>query len=75
MLDGLYQSAIVFFIPYVIWTVGMPVSHDGRGIDSLADFGTTYEAISESTYVWADPTYYISGLLWLPSYAQMPLLG
>jgi phospholipid-translocating ATPase len=41
MLDGLYQSVIVFFIPYVIWTIGVPVSSTGRGVDSLADFGTT----------------------------------
>lgn len=41
MLDGLYQSAIVFFIPYVIWSVGLPVAPNGKEVDSLADFGTT----------------------------------
>jgi phospholipid-translocating ATPase len=41
MLDGLYQSAIVFFIPYLIWSIGLPVSAAGRGVDSLGDFGTT----------------------------------
>lgn len=41
MGDGLYQSAVVFFIPYLAWTLGAPNSWNGRGVDSLADFGTT----------------------------------
>ncbi|KAK7023178.1 P-type phospholipid transporter [Favolaschia claudopus] len=41
MFDGLYQSAVVFFIPYLVWTFGLAVSWNGKGIDSLADFGTT----------------------------------
>ena len=41
MADGLYQSLIVFWVPYFAWTLGLAVSHNGRGIDSLADFGTT----------------------------------
>jgi phospholipid-translocating ATPase len=41
MLDGLYQSAVVFFIPYLVWVFGLAVSWNGKGIDSLADFGTT----------------------------------
>ncbi len=41
MGDGLYQSGVVFFIPFVVWTVGVPVSWNGRSIESLADFGTT----------------------------------
>jgi phospholipid-translocating ATPase len=41
MFDGLYQSAVVFFIPYFVWTNPPAVSWSGKGIDSLADFGTT----------------------------------
>lgn len=41
MSDGLYQSAVVFFVPYLVWTLGLPASWDGKGIESLADFGTT----------------------------------
>jgi phospholipid-translocating ATPase len=41
MLDGLYQSVVVFFIPFLVWTVGLAVSWNGKTIDSLADFGTT----------------------------------
>ncbi|KLO12310.1 phospholipid-translocating P-type ATPase [Schizopora paradoxa] len=41
MFDGLYQSVIVFFIPYLVWTLGPAVSWDGKAMDSLADFGTT----------------------------------
>ncbi|KDQ08052.1 hypothetical protein BOTBODRAFT_586296 [Botryobasidium botryosum FD-172 SS1] len=41
MFDGLYQSAIVYFIPYLVWTLSIPISSNGRAIESLADFGTT----------------------------------
>ena len=42
MLDGLYQSAVVYFIPYCVWTLGnVSVSWNGRGLESLSDFGTT----------------------------------
>lgn len=41
MSDGLYQSAVVFFIPYLVWTLGLAISWNGKGIDSTADFGTT----------------------------------
>lgn len=54
MADGLYQSVIVFFIPYLVWTVGSPNSWNGRGINSLADFGTTVAVaaiFSANTYV------------------------
>lgn len=54
MGDGLYQSAVVFFIPFLVWTLGSPVSWNGKGIDSLADFGTTVAVaaiFSANTYV------------------------
>jgi magnesium-transporting ATPase (P-type) len=54
MLDGLYQSAVVFFIPYLVWHIGLAVSYNGKGIDSLADFGTTVAVaaiFSANTYV------------------------
>jgi len=41
MLEDLYQSPVVFFMPYLVWHLGLAVSYNGRGIDSLADFGTT----------------------------------
>ncbi|KZT71083.1 phospholipid-translocating P-type ATPase [Daedalea quercina L-15889] len=42
MLDGLYQSVIVFFIPYLVWTLGLPASwDDGRTFESQSDLGTT----------------------------------
>ena len=54
MLDGLYQSAVVFFIPYFIWTLGPAISWNGKVIDSLSDFGTTVSVaaiICANTYV------------------------
>ncbi|KAI0684455.1 phospholipid-translocating P-type ATPase [Cytidiella melzeri] len=53
MLDGLYQSAVVFFIPYFVWTLGPAASADGRAIDSLSDFGTTVSVAA----IWAANTY------------------
>lgn len=41
MSDGLYQSAVIFFLPYLVWSLGLTVSWNGKGIDSLSDFGTT----------------------------------
>ncbi len=41
MIDGLYQSVVVFFIPYFVWVLGPAVSWNGKAMDSLADFGTT----------------------------------
>jgi phospholipid-translocating ATPase len=54
MADGLYQSAVVFFIPYLAWTLGNVVSWNGKTIESLADFGTTVSVaaiFSANTYV------------------------
>ena len=54
MTDGLYQSAVVFFMPYLVWSAGLPISWTGRGIDSLSDFGTTVAVaaiVAANTYV------------------------
>ena len=41
MLDGLYQSVVIFYVPYLVWTAGSAISSDGRTVESLSDFGTT----------------------------------
>jgi magnesium-transporting ATPase (P-type) len=54
MLDGLYQSAVVFYVPYLAWTVGSAISWNGRTIESLSDFGTTVAAaaiVTANSYV------------------------
>ena len=54
MGDGLYQSAVVFFIPYLVWTLGIAVSWNGKSIESLSDFGTTASVaaiLAANTYV------------------------
>ena len=54
MVDGLYQSAVVFFVPYLVWTYGSPVSWTGRTIESISDFGTTVAVsaiFAANTYV------------------------
>jgi phospholipid-translocating ATPase len=53
MADGLYQSAVVFFIPYVAWSLGNVVSWNGKTIESLSDFGTTVSVAA----IWSANTY------------------
>ncbi|KII85635.1 hypothetical protein PLICRDRAFT_115926 [Plicaturopsis crispa FD-325 SS-3] len=67
MLDGFYQSGVVFFIPYCAWTLGLAVSWNGKGIDSLADFGTTVAVaaiFAANTYVGIN-THYWTFITWI----------
>ncbi|KAJ7779112.1 phospholipid-transporting ATPase 1 [Mycena metata] len=67
MLDGLYQSGVVFFIPYLVWMFGLAVSWNGKGIDSLADFGTTVAVaaiMSANLYVGLNTNYW-TVLTWI----------
>ncbi|KAF9033703.1 phospholipid-translocating P-type ATPase [Hymenopellis radicata] len=67
MGDGLYQSAVVFFMPYMIWIFGLPVSWTGKTIDSLADFGTTVAVaaiLAANTYVGIN-THYWTIMTWI----------
>jgi phospholipid-translocating ATPase len=57
MADGFYQSAVVFFLPWAVWTVALPASYSGRTLESLADFGTTVSVaaiFAANTYVGID---------------------
>lgn len=54
MLDGLYQSVVVFYIPYFAWTLGPALSWNGKSVEALADFGTTVSVaaiFAANTYV------------------------
>ncbi|KAG2740303.1 hypothetical protein P692DRAFT_20318274 [Suillus brevipes Sb2] len=67
MLDGLYQSAVVFFIPYLVWQLGLAVASNGKDIDSLADFGTTVAVaaiFAANTYVGMN-THYWTPITWV----------
>ncbi|CCM05301.1 uncharacterized protein FIBRA_07515 [Fibroporia radiculosa] len=61
MLDGLYQSIVIFYIPYFVWTLGVAASWNGRAIDSLSDFGTTVAVaaiFAANTYVGLNTRYW-----------------
>jgi phospholipid-translocating ATPase len=61
MLDGLYQSGVVFFIPYFAWQLGLAISWNGKTIDSLSDFGTTVSVaaiFAANTYVGINTNYW-----------------
>ncbi|KAI0794941.1 phospholipid-translocating P-type ATPase [Abortiporus biennis] len=87
MIDGFYQSAIVFFIPYLVWTLGISASWNGRTIESLADFGTTVSVaaifaancyVGINTHYWTVITWIIIigssavMLLWIVIYSYFP---
>ncbi|KAF7303863.1 P-type phospholipid transporter [Mycena indigotica] len=72
MFDGFFQSAVMFFIPYCIWTLGLAVSWNGRGIDSLADFGTTVAVaaiFTANSYVGMNSNYW-TVLTWIVVYGS-----
>ncbi|KAF8712524.1 Phospholipid-translocating P-type ATPase, partial [Rhizoctonia solani] len=85
MFDGLYQSAVVYFIPYFVWTNPPTLSWTGKGIDSLADFGTTVSVaaiVSANLYVgintryWTVLTWFVTIgssavlIIWIAVYSQ-----
>ncbi|KAF5371423.1 hypothetical protein D9757_010009 [Collybiopsis confluens] len=84
MCDGFYQSAVVFFIPYLVWTLGITVSWNGKTIESLADFGTTASVaaiLAANSYVGLNTNYWtvitwiivfgstIAMMLWITIYS------
>ncbi|KDR79373.1 hypothetical protein GALMADRAFT_93264 [Galerina marginata CBS 339.88] len=61
MTDGLYQSAVVYFFPYLVWTLGLSISWNGKVVDSLSDFGTTVAVaaiVAANTYVGMNTNYW-----------------
>ncbi|KZO97443.1 phospholipid-translocating P-type ATPase [Calocera viscosa TUFC12733] len=61
MFDGLYQSAIVYFVTFLVWSLGTASSWDGRDVGALADFGTTAGVaalIASNIYVGLNTKYW-----------------
>lgn len=44
MAQGLYQSAVVFFIPFLVYHLGISATGAGHGMDGLVEMGTTVAA-------------------------------
>ena len=89
MFDGLYQSAIIFFVPYLVYGSGATWSGSGRQTDGLYDFGTTIAVagvIAANLYVGVNTRYwtFITALvlggstllvyLWIPIYSGLASL-
>ncbi|KAH9837972.1 phospholipid-translocating P-type ATPase [Rhodofomes roseus] len=88
MLDGLYQSVVVFFIPFLAWTLGLPASWShGRTFESQADLGTTVAVaaiFAANTYVGLNTRYWtiitwlvvigssVVMILWIVIYSFFP---
>ncbi|KAI0289421.1 hypothetical protein B0F90DRAFT_1812527 [Multifurca ochricompacta] len=57
----LYIRAIVFYIPYLVWTAGSAISWNGKTVESLSDFGTTVAVaaiVTANTYVGINTQYW-----------------
>jgi len=89
MSDGLYQSAVIFFVPFLVYGSGAAWSSNGLDTDGLYDFGTTIAAaavVAASLYVGINTRYwtYIMVLvlsvstilvyLWIPTYSALASL-
>jgi len=86
MSDGLYQSCIIFFIPYLAYAGGITWSSDGMDTNSLWDFGTTVAAagvLAANLFVGINTRYWtfiswiviIASILlcyiWIPIYSAL----
>ncbi|KAK4057352.1 phospholipid transporting ATPase [Microbotryomycetes sp. JL221] len=89
MFDGLYQSAVSFFIPYAAFAFCTSVSVTGRDV-SLWDFGTTVAAcaiLSANLYVGLHIRYWtwmvfviiigstLAFHIWIAIYSQFPVFA
>ncbi|WVF68924.1 hypothetical protein IAT40_003698 [Kwoniella sp. CBS 6097] len=89
MFDGLYQSAVIFFIPFAVYGQGETWSSSGRDTNCLHDLGTTIACagvLAANSYVginnryWTIITWAIIGLstllvyIWIPIYSSLAVL-
>jgi phospholipid-translocating ATPase len=89
MIDGLYQSVMLFFIPYFAYGIGTTWSHGALDTNCLYDFGTTIAVagvVSANSYVGINTRYWtvipavitsVSTLLifiWIPIYSSLAVL-
>lgn len=49
ILDGLYQSAVVFFIPFIVYNYSTSATSRGYGMDAQVELGTTVAAAAVIT--------------------------
>ena len=86
MTDGLYQSAVIFFIPFLVYGSGVTWASNGQDTNSLWDLGTTVAVagvFSANLYVGINLRYWtvltwiiivgssILILLWIPIYSYL----
>ncbi|KAM0786967.1 hypothetical protein ACM66B_002385 [Microbotryomycetes sp. NB124-2] len=89
MFDGLYQSAVSFFVPYAVFAFCTSLSSTGRDV-SLWDFGTTVAACavtSANLYVGLHIRYWtwmafviifgstLAFHVWIAIYSQFPVFA
>ncbi|WRT67856.1 uncharacterized protein IL334_004830 [Kwoniella shivajii] len=89
MFDGVYQSLVIFFIPYFAYGGGETWSSSGRDTNCLHDIGSTIAVagvLAANSYVGINSRYWtvvtwiviiLSTLLvfiWIPIYSQLAVL-
>ncbi|KAG8890252.1 hypothetical protein FRB98_000163 [Tulasnella sp. 332] len=76
MLDGLYQSVIVYFFSYIVWQKGTTTSWTGKTIDSLTEFGTTASVAAifcANIFVGLNTSYW-TWIMWAVTLGSMAFL-
>ncbi|KAK8858643.1 hypothetical protein IAR55_002872 [Kwoniella newhampshirensis] len=89
MADGLYQSAVIFFIPMFAYGTGTTWSSRGRDTNSLEDFGTVVAAsgvLAANAFVGINERYWtvitwvvnvastLLVFIWIPIYSSLASL-
>jgi len=87
MVDGLYQSLVIFFIPFFVYGAGESWSSSGRDTNGLYDLGTTIACagvlaanlfVGLNTRYWTIVTIVIISIstiliyIWIPIYSPSP---
>ncbi|KAG9014558.1 hypothetical protein FRB93_013683 [Tulasnella sp. JGI-2019a] len=76
MLDGFYQSAVVYFFSFVVWQNGNTTSWTGKTIDSLTEFGTTVSVAAifcANIFVGLNTSYW-TWIMWVVTIGSMAFL-
>ncbi|WWD18544.1 hypothetical protein CI109_102997 [Kwoniella shandongensis] len=89
MADGLYQSAVIFFIPMLAYGYGASWSHEGKDTNCLYDYGTAVAAsgvLAANSYVGINERYWtvitwvvnvastLLVFIWIPIYSSLAAL-
>ncbi|EJD46372.1 phospholipid-translocating P-type ATPase [Auricularia subglabra TFB-10046 SS5] len=67
MIDGLYQSLVIYFLPFACWNNYIPLMANGHSLDSVSELGTTIavSAVFAANFYVGLNTRYWSVVTWV----------